>query len=105
MLFEIMSQQPMEQKIYWRKKNKVVKCTVFHSESKSVCDIPKGIILCYNFVNISPGYFLVCICLHSHEEEINSDSFTTWNRMPPSKEVDSHIATEVEVESYSLWQQ
>lgn len=53
----------------------MVKCTVLHSNS--VCDIPKGVILCCNFVNISPVCPLVCVCLHSHEKELNSDTFTT----------------------------
>lgn len=88
----------MEQRIYWRRKNKVVNCTILHSDSESVCDIPKGVVLCYNFVNISSVYLLVCVCLHSHEKEINSDTFTTWNRMPPSKETDPHIAAGVGVE-------
>lgn len=59
------------------------------------CDIPEGVTLCYNFVNVSPVYSLVCVCLRSHEKEINSDAFITWNRMPPSKETDPHIAAGV----------
>lgn len=65
----------MKQRIL--KRNKVVKCAVLHSDSKSVCDIPKGVILCYNFVNISPVYSLVCVCLCSHEKEINLGAFIT----------------------------
>lgn len=87
------------------KKKKVVKCPVLHSDRESVCDIPEGVILCYNFVNLSPVSSWVCVCLRSHEKEINSDALITWNRMPPSEETDLHVAAGSREQSCSLWQQ